>query len=209
MSYSLRPPRTFTVFLLVACLIPIFAPATEAKSKKKGRAVARAKGKASKQARVSKPGRAAKQTRTGKRTSSRFARRTHRSRQRHVETASQESPAPNVVPDRIEVLEHNAANSADLVRWLKMPAPRASLSSAFADIEAVASMRRRSVNIDSERVLQIQQALANRGFYAGEMTGVYDSATVDAMRRFQANTGISVTGYPTAHALKRLELGNW
>jgi peptidoglycan hydrolase-like protein with peptidoglycan-binding domain len=57
-------------------------------------------------------------------------------------------------------------------------------------------------------VLQIQQALNQRGFYGGEMTGVYDAATVEAMRRFQANQKISATGYPTAHALKRLGLAD-
>ncbi len=57
-------------------------------------------------------------------------------------------------------------------------------------------------------MLQIQQALAQRGFYGGEMTGVYDEATVEAMRRFQASQKVAVTGYPTAHALKRLGLAN-
>lgn len=197
MSYSPRLPRTLTVFLLVACLVPIFAPPTEAKGKKRGRAVARVKGKAGKQARA------------GKRSARRLARRSKRGRQRVAEQSFQVMPAQHVVPDRIEVLEHGASNSSDLSRWLNMPAPRATMSSAFADIEAVAATRRRSVNIEPARVLQIQQALASRGFYAGEMTGTYDPATVDAMRRFQANNGISVTGYPTAHALKRLELGSW
>jgi hypothetical protein len=38
------------------------------------------------------------------------------------------------------------------------------------------------------------------------MTGEYDDATIEAMRRFQTQQKIPVTGYPTAHALKRLGL---
>jgi len=57
--------------------------------------------------------------------------------------------------------------------------------------------------------MQIQQALNQRGFYFGEMTGVYDAETIEAMRRFQISQKISATGYPTAHALKRLGLANW
>jgi peptidoglycan hydrolase-like protein with peptidoglycan-binding domain len=48
----------------------------------------------------------------------------------------------------------------------------------------------------------------SRGFFNSETTGVYDQATIDAMRRFQANQKIPITGYPTAHALKRLGLAN-
>jgi peptidoglycan hydrolase-like protein with peptidoglycan-binding domain len=56
------------------------------------------------------------------------------------------------------------------------------------------------------RALQIQLALKRRGFYTGEMTGEYDDATIESMRRFQTQQKIPVTGYPTAHALKRLGL---
>jgi peptidoglycan hydrolase-like protein with peptidoglycan-binding domain len=60
--------------------------------------------------------------------------------------------------------------------------------------------------MDSARVVQIQQALARQGYYSGEMSGVYDEATVDAMHRFQLAQRIGATGYPTAQALKRLGL---
>ena len=44
---------------------------------------------------------------------------------------------------------------------------------------------------------------------AGEPTGLYDEATVEAMRQFQTMSRIDVTGYPTAHSLKRLGLTHW
>jgi peptidoglycan hydrolase-like protein with peptidoglycan-binding domain len=65
---------------------------------------------------------------------------------------------------------------------------------------------RKPLKIDGARALQIQEALKQRGFYSGELTGEYDQATVEAMRRFQTQEKIPATGYPTAHALKRLGL---
>jgi len=111
-----------------------------------------------------------------------------------------------VVPDRVEVLEYGSANSADTSRWLNPAPPR---NPADPATDALAPSRGKKVSIDSERVIQIQRALAARGFYSGETTGVYNDATVDAMRRFQINNKIAVTGYPTAHSLKRLGLGSW
>jgi peptidoglycan hydrolase-like protein with peptidoglycan-binding domain len=54
-------------------------------------------------------------------------------------------------------------------------------------------------------VLEIQRALIERS-YLKDATGVYDKATVEAMKAFQAKENIPVTGYPTAHALQRLKL---
>jgi peptidoglycan hydrolase-like protein with peptidoglycan-binding domain len=56
-----------------------------------------------------------------------------------------------------------------------------------------------------ERVLEIQRALVERKFLA-EATGVYDNATVEAMKAFQAAEKLPVTGYPTARVLQRLGL---
>ncbi|MGH9833632.1 MAG: peptidoglycan-binding domain-containing protein [Blastocatellia bacterium] len=113
-----------------------------------------------------------------------------------------------VVPDRVEVLEYGSSESSDLGRRPNTSAPRSQTAPNSAEAALAATAPRKRVKIESSRVLQIQQALSQRGFYGGEMTGVYDEATVDAMRRFQASQKISVTGYPTAHALKRLGLAN-
>jgi len=122
-------------------------------------------------------------------------------------TAHETAANHPVVPDRVEVLEYGTASSADTARWLNPAPPRN--SAADPATEALAPSRGKRVNIDSERVIQIQRALAARGFYSGETTGAYDDATVDAMRRFQISNKIAVTGYPTAHSLKRLGLGSW
>ena len=60
--------------------------------------------------------------------------------------------------------------------------------------------------MDPGRVLQIQQALVSRGFLSGEASGIYDEATIEAMRQFQVSQKIDSTAYPTAHALTRLGL---
>jgi peptidoglycan hydrolase-like protein with peptidoglycan-binding domain len=96
-----------------------------------------------------------------------------------------------------------------MARYLNPPAPRTQPLQNSAGPVATIKPKRRSVRIESSRAIQIQQALASRGFYSGQMTGNYDEATIDAMRRFQASQKIAATGYPTAHALKRLGLANW
>jgi hypothetical protein len=58
--------------------------------------------------------------------------------------------------------------------------------------------------IPTERVLEIQNALIKAGYLAGPASGQYDDATVQAMKGFQAANGFSMTGAPSAPALKKL-----
>src|SRR5262249_21187980 len=83
------------------------------------------------------------------------------------------------------------------------PLPRATTPQDPTEPDLSAPKQRKNVKIDEGRALQIQRALKQRGFYNGELTGVYDKDTIEAMRRFQINQDIPATGYPTAHALKR------
>lgn len=50
------------------------------------------------------------------------------------------------------------------------------------------------VYADAERTKQIQQRLTDYGYYNGEINGFFDDATVGAIKRFQANNGLQVTG---------------
>jgi putative peptidoglycan binding protein len=109
-------------------------------------------------------------------------------------------------PDSVEVIEYGSSDSADLRRLLNMPNTNVRSSDST---DLAAPPKRVNVRMDASRVFEIQQALASKGFYQGEMTGVYDNSTVDAMRRFQLKENISATGYPTAHALRRLGLAKW
>lgn len=51
-----------------------------------------------------------------------------------------------------------------------------------------------SVSADVARTKEIQQRLIDYGYYSGEINGWFDDATVVAIKQFQANNGLNVTG---------------
>lgn len=61
--------------------------------------------------------------------------------------------------------------------------------------------------IAPERVLQIQQALIREHYLTGEPTGTWDSETLAAMQKFQADQGWQTKLMPDSRALKKLGLG--
>lgn len=60
----------------------------------------------------------------------------------------------------------------------------------------------------TDRISEIQTALAKDGSYTGEPTGKWDSSTVDAMRKFQAAQGLNPSGKLDAVTLQKLGLGS-
>jgi hypothetical protein len=62
----------------------------------------------------------------------------------------------------------------------------------------------RASGIPSERVIEIQSALQKAGYYQGEISGIYDDSTKQAMRQYQQANNFQATGMPSAHALKKL-----
>ena len=60
----------------------------------------------------------------------------------------------------------------------------------------------------SERISEIQSALATQGAFQGEPTGRWDSSTIDAMKQFQAAHGLNPSGKLDAHTLQKLGLGS-
>jgi peptidoglycan hydrolase-like protein with peptidoglycan-binding domain len=61
--------------------------------------------------------------------------------------------------------------------------------------------------IDSDRAQQIQTALIREHYLNGEPTGTWDSASEEAMRRFQADNGWQNKTVPDSRALIKLGLG--
>lgn len=61
--------------------------------------------------------------------------------------------------------------------------------------------------IDNERARQIQEALVREHYMKSEPTGTWDSATQEAMRRYQADHGWQNKTVPDSRALIRLGLG--
>lgn len=61
--------------------------------------------------------------------------------------------------------------------------------------------------IDSERAQAIQEALIREHYLTGEPTGVWNQASEDAMRRYQAANGWQSKTVPDSRALIKLGLG--
>jgi Putative peptidoglycan binding domain len=60
----------------------------------------------------------------------------------------------------------------------------------------------------SERITEIQQALAKDGSYSAAPSGKWDDGTVDAMKKFQTTHALNPTGKLDALTLERLGLGS-
>ncbi|PYT60857.1 MAG: hypothetical protein DMG35_10295, partial [Acidobacteria bacterium] len=60
----------------------------------------------------------------------------------------------------------------------------------------------------TDRISEIQQALAKDGSYAGKPNGKWDDSTVEAMRKFQESHGLNPTGKLDAKTLQQLGLGS-
>lgn len=61
--------------------------------------------------------------------------------------------------------------------------------------------------IDSERAQAIQEALIRQHYLSGEATGMWNQASEDAMRRYQADNGWQSKTVPDSRALIKLGLG--
>ena len=60
----------------------------------------------------------------------------------------------------------------------------------------------------TDRINEIQGALAKNGAYTAEPSGKWDDSTVDAMKKFQAAHGLNPTGKMDALTLQKLGLGS-
>ncbi|NBO64568.1 MAG: hypothetical protein EBU88_06950 [Acidobacteria bacterium] len=134
---------------------------------------------------------------------------------RRVPSRSKAAPLPipgkyPIAPDQIEVIEHNSSLVASRPSELPRPTVRTRTTQSpvapTPSAQPSALKRRFNTKIESNRVVEIQSALSDRGLYEGTPSGNYDQATIEAMRQFQVREKIPATGYPTAHALKRLGL---
>jgi len=60
----------------------------------------------------------------------------------------------------------------------------------------------------ADRIMEIQQALAKDGSFAGTPNGKWDAATLEAMKKFQEAHGLNPSGKLDARTLQRLGLGS-
>jgi putative peptidoglycan binding protein len=81
---------------------------------------------------------------------------------------------------------------------------RPSRASYASQAAATPAISRPSPGIPAERASEIQGALIKAGYMEGPASGLYDEATIEAMKKFQAAHGMSQTGLPSAPLLKKL-----
>jgi len=60
----------------------------------------------------------------------------------------------------------------------------------------------------ADRISEIQTALGKDGSFSGAPNGKWDSATVDAMKKFQESHGLNPSGKLDAKTLQKLGLGS-
>ena len=60
----------------------------------------------------------------------------------------------------------------------------------------------------TDRISEIQQALAKDGSFTGKPNGKWDAATIEATRKFQEAHGLNPTGKLDAKTLQQLGLGS-
>lgn len=191
MSLPQRLARFLAFAFMIALLAGSFAIPADAKSQKKSRVSAKKRSTVKRKSR-------------GKKSLARSSRRYRRSSVRRIETPPPGKPV--IVPDNIEVIETGPTDSDTLSRFFSLGKSKDSTTS-FTNVTSTSdSVKRIRVRMDSDRIVEIQQALNKHGFLETEPTGNYDDATVDAMSRFQKSKKLRVTGYPTAHSLNRLGL---
>jgi peptidoglycan hydrolase-like protein with peptidoglycan-binding domain len=73
---------------------------------------------------------------------------------------------------------------------------------------AVARQPARPVVPSSDRYREIQEALAKKGYLTTPPTGAWDQNAQDAMRKFQADQNLSVSGKLSSRSLIALGLGS-
>ncbi len=108
-------------------------------------------------------------------------------------------------PDVIDVIEHDSPEAGRLDDVLRSEMK----TLQFSGVPSNSRKRMDVGKMDAERIKQIQEALAKKGYYAGEISGQYDDTTIEAMRKFQETHKVDVTGYATAQSLRLLGLTDW
>ena len=73
--------------------------------------------------------------------------------------------------------------------------------------KAAASWRSRQLAPTQDRYKEIQSALASRGYLKGSASGVWDTQSADALRRFQQDQNLEPTGKLNSLSLIALGLG--
>jgi peptidoglycan hydrolase-like protein with peptidoglycan-binding domain len=102
----------------------------------------------------------------------------------------------------------SSSTSAKLRSTKLTPAKTVSTKSKGKSRSRVAAKPKGQGAPTSDRIKEIQTALQKDGSYSGEPTGKWDSATTDAMRKYQDKNGVNPTGKIDAVSLNKMGLGS-
>ena len=89
----------------------------------------------------------------------------------------------------------------------KKPVKHATSKKSKARVKKTSWKRRGQQSIDSQRTLQIQEALIDAGYLKGEPSGKMDVATKQALVKLQGDNGWQTKVVPDSRALIKLGLG--
>jgi hypothetical protein len=125
-----------------------------------------------------------------------------------ADTATQQKTA-NPAKQQSATAAHHQTHKASTTASQHTSARRAAKRHVSSQAAKVAAARRRRAGLrpEPERIQEIQQALVKSGYLSAEPNGRWDDRTREAMRRYQADHGFSVTGLPEAKSLMKLGLG--
>ncbi|HEX4168442.1 MAG TPA: peptidoglycan-binding domain-containing protein [Bryobacteraceae bacterium] len=105
------------------------------------------------------------------------------------------SPVPQQTPPHKQTTQHKktqaSAHSKSKTRRVHHAAPAPSYQ----------------LHPDPERYQQIQQALADRGYFKGQVNGQWNDDSIDALKRFQTDQKLDPDGKINALSLTGLGLG--
>lgn len=123
-------------------------------------------------------------------------------------SAKTSPPSAQKAPAKAKTAQATASKAAPKTA-AKAPAKTAAKSKAHTTAAKRRTPARPAIQQQPtpERYREIQQALIDRGFLQGEPTGKWDSDSVEALRRFQADQQLTPTGKIDALSLIRLGLG--
>src|SRR5665213_1382183 len=89
----------------------------------------------------------------------------------------------------------------------KAPAKKAAVSKSAKPATRAPSGRTRQMAPTPDRYREIQQALAEKGYFKETPTGVWDDKSTEALRHFQTDQNLTPTGKINAPSLIGLGLG--
>lgn len=123
------------------------------------------------------------------------------------------APKTRATAKRPAVKSSSSRNSASATQQRSSSTGKKSLGKSKSSASKASSSRRLRRQPGqkaptSDRITEIQSALARDGSFAGEPTGMWDDSTSSAMRKFQTSHGLNPTGKLDAPTLQRLGLGS-